>query len=541
MARTTPVNSGYTIINGSGTGPNGSRIDVWIEYKVLEQQIDNNRSRVAAFFYAALASGQTSATKSSSGCYSSFSVNGVSGINLKNNGSYDFTVSAPVLMGSFDGWITHNTDGTKNVALSGSFTTNSTFITGGSASGTVALPTIPRATTPDIGVGAIWFGTSFTIGLSSRASVSFTHTLRYTFYGVTDTIVTKTAATTVMWEAVLELMNQIPNTTIGQGTLFCDTYNGDTLVGTKSLPFYLWVPEEIVPVISALDVTPHSANATADAWEKFVKGYSSAILEATAAGVYGSTIQSYAFSVRKGVTAIFSITQAAALYQSGIIADAGNDFTFRVTVTDSRGRTATLTTEAFTVHDFSPPTISAADVFRALSDGTKDAVNGTYISAKATFGFSSIGGSNSITKKIEYRQNGAGGWTMGQDNPADDTAYVFGGGAVSVAYAYEIRFAVTDLLAGTVTLTLSIRPGFSFMVVRPGGKGLGIGGAPDADEFQVYMDAEFKGKCKVLDSSYEHGIQMGEYHIWVDGSGKLRIKNGVPNSDTDGVIVGTQS
>ena len=39
MARTTPVHSGYSIINGAGTGPNGNRIDVWIEYAVISQDI----------------------------------------------------------------------------------------------------------------------------------------------------------------------------------------------------------------------------------------------------------------------------------------------------------------------------------------------------------------------------------------------------------------------------------------------------------------------------------------------------------------------
>ena len=37
MARITPVHSGYTILNGAGTGTNGSRIDVWAEYCVTAQ------------------------------------------------------------------------------------------------------------------------------------------------------------------------------------------------------------------------------------------------------------------------------------------------------------------------------------------------------------------------------------------------------------------------------------------------------------------------------------------------------------------------
>jgi hypothetical protein len=35
--------------------------------------------------------------------------------------------------------------------------------------------------------------------------------------------------------------------------------------------------------------------------------------------------------------------------------------------------------------------------------------------------------------------------------------------------------------------------------------------------------------------------RLGNYYLWVDGSGKLRIKSGVPTSDGDGTVVGTQT
>ena len=35
-------------------------------------------------------------------------------------------------------------------------------------------------------------------------------------------------------------------------------------------------------------------------------------------------------------------------------------------------------------------------------------------------------------------------------------------------------------------------------------------------------------------------LVMGAYHLWVDGTGKLRIKSSAPVSDTDGVTVGSQ-
>lgn len=41
--------------------------------------------------------------------------------------------------------------------------------------------------------------------------------------------------------------------------------------------------------------------------------------------------------------------------------------------------------------------------------------------------------------------------------------------------------------------------------------------------------------------SHVNPFQLGSYNLWVDTSGKLRIKNGTPTSTTDGTIVGTQS
>ncbi|MCK5237640.1 MAG: hypothetical protein KAR06_11750 [Deltaproteobacteria bacterium] len=44
------------------------------------------------------------------------------------------------------------------------------------------------------------------------------------------------------------------------------------------------------------------------------------------------------------------------------------------------------------------------------------------------------------------------------------------------------------------------------------------------------------------DGSWNGGhFVMGSYHLWVDATGDLRIKNGAPANDTDGAIVGTQS
>jgi len=56
----------------------------------------------------------------------------------------------------------------------------------------------------------------------------------------------------------------------------------------------------------------------------------------------------------------------------------------------------------------------------------------------------------------------------------------------------------------------------------------------------VYLNAQ--GHLATPDDAWNAGhFVLGAYHLWVDGSGRLRIKNGAPSSDTDGTVVGTQS
>ncbi|WP_273125865.1 hypothetical protein [Bacillus weihaiensis] len=52
--------------------------------------------------------------------------------------------------------------------------------------------------------------------------------------------------------------------------------------------------------------------------------------------------------------------------------------------------------------------------------------------------------------------------------------------------------------------------------------------------------ARYTGSVKIDGGGWNtYRMILGNYHLWVDSIGKLRIKNGAPTSDTDGAIVGT--
>ena len=69
----------------------------------------------------------------------------------------------------------------------------------------------------------------------AKASSNFTHTITYTFGSLSGTIAEKTSATSIKdWTIPEEFYAQIPNAKTGTGTLTCDTYNGNTKVGTTT-------------------------------------------------------------------------------------------------------------------------------------------------------------------------------------------------------------------------------------------------------------------------------------------------------------------
>ena len=487
--RSSPINPGYSIINGSGSGPNGGRIDVWIEYTYTQEEA-NNRSYVTAYFYAELNPSYASSTWGSSGCYSAFNVDGASGSNLKSNGSYDFRSSSTLnLLGSYSGYIAHNADGTKSISMTGSFSTSSSYITGGNVGGTMPLTTIPRASSVSVGNGKM--GDSIHISIS-RASTSFTHTIGYSFYGSSNDIfynVTEGCD----WTPDKSLANQIPNSASGQCTIYCNTYSGGTYIGSKSTTFILSVSDDAFPTATGLSAEKSNENITVAGWNKLVRGYSKILLTGSATGSYYSTISAYNYVIKKSGVSIFTASLAGA-WTSPILTEAGT-YIASVTAVDSRGRTSgAYESEQFIVVDYSMPVISGETAFRWDNENSEQSRIGKSIKAFAAGSYSSLGGSNSAEMTLEYRVSG-GTYSTVQSN-FDEV--VIGNDELSLTSAYEVRFTIEDAL-NTVSKSILVKTAQVTLHLKNGGNGLGIGGAVDAgvEEFQVYIPTQFKDKVGI--------------------------------------------
>ncbi len=225
-------------------GQTRSEYELRLGYEVQSQSIENNTSTVKLKLECRSTSSSYT-TKGSSGLTTV-----IDGTTVKNNAAIDMSsTNAWQNFGERTITITHNADGTCSVSKSGSFTctagSSNYSLSSGSASVTVKPATIPRASTPTLSSSSVTMGSSVTIN-TNRASSSFTHTLKYTFGNVHETIATGVGAS-YSWTPPTSLASQITNKLNGTCTITCNTYNGDTLLGTKTVTMTLSVPSASQP------------------------------------------------------------------------------------------------------------------------------------------------------------------------------------------------------------------------------------------------------------------------------------------------------
>lgn len=356
--------------------------------------------------------------------------------------------------------IAHNADGTKT--LNTSAWIDHSQVSSSEQSYNQALTTIPRATTPSVNDSDLNLGESVTIS-TPRASSAFTHTLKYSFGGASGTIATG-VTTSKAWTIPLSLATNIPNVTSGKLTISCETYNGNTKIGTKSVTITVRVPASVVPTISSVAVT--DTNSTQ--YTKMggvVKGKSSLSVVITASGAQGSTISSYS-------TTAGGKSYAGAKFTVSSITTAGT-LTFSVTVKDSRGRTATAT-KSITVVDYANPVIDKLSVTRANADGTPND-EGTSLFIEYGFTIASVNSKNDKSYKLEIKAPEASGYTTvasGSVYSLDTNVIVTED--ISVDSSYSVRLTISDYFR-SLTHTVEAPTAFTLMDFHSSGKGIAFG------------------------------------------------------------------
>lgn len=240
-----------------------------IVWTVGSQSVANNTSSVTV--KVQLVSTGTSYTINSSTSKSgSLTINGT-----KYTFSFSAALSGNQTKTLFTKTVTvaHNADGSKACAFASTIgikvTLGGTYYGDVTATGSGTFDTIPRATTPTLSASSVNMGSSITINMP-RAASAFTHTLTYKFGNATGTIGSG-LGTSKAWDVPLSLASQIPSGTSGTCTVTCKTYNGSTLIGTKTVSFKASVPAAVVPTISAVSMTETVSGLAAN-FGAFVQG-----------------------------------------------------------------------------------------------------------------------------------------------------------------------------------------------------------------------------------------------------------------------------
>lgn len=284
------------------------------------------------------------------------------------------------------------------------------------------------ATQPSLSISTVEMGKSVTINTPAVNS-AYRHTLRYAFGSASGTIATGIASS-VSWTPPVSLANQIPSATVGSGTIYCDTYSGSTLLGTKSVSITLTVPGSVVP--SAGTLSAALAEDTSGTG-LYVKGMGKAKLTLSgASGAYGSSITSYTITGGGWTATNGALT-------TGTLASAGN-ITFTATVTDSRGRKAS-TTRTISVIDYTKPGVAVCDVYRCDADGNRKKA-GTYFAVEINASYSAITG-NTLSITARYKKQSESNYGTAA-NVTNNGKTVIGGGNIGASTTYDVLVTVAD-------------------------------------------------------------------------------------------------
>ncbi len=255
------------------------------------------------------------------------------------------------LLFAHDYVVGHDDNGEKTVGIQVSVALN----TGGYGSSMVAfnlpLPTIKRASSGK--VTATELGKVATITIDRKNS-SFKHTLRYNWDGKTGTIATN-VDTSCNWTLPMDFANTVPNADYHWGTVYIDTYNGSTKIGTKEATFNANIPASVKPTLGSITLTDgnttvsnllNTANTFAEIISDIKVGFTNA------KGSYSSTIKEYKAEI---VGKNQSVSENNGNF--GIM-NWNGEAQVKAWVVDSRGRSSNVVTTDITVLEYFLPTLT---------------------------------------------------------------------------------------------------------------------------------------------------------------------------------------
>lgn len=362
--------------------------------------------------------------------------------------------------------ITHNSDGTKSLSVSASYTS-------GVSSGTVAasakkaLTTIPRKSTLSVANGTLGKSQTLTV---TRQSTSFTHTITYKSDQASGTICTKSSSTSISWTPPLSIASMNLAGTSVYISFTVTTYNGNSSIGSNFYSAKYEIPASVKPscTISVTDAMGYK-----DKYGGYVQNKSKLAVKITPTLAYESPIKSY-YAI-----ADFA-TYAKAEFTTSLLSKSGSTSVLAM-VTDGRGRTSDpCEVDNLTVLPYSPPNISLFTVQRVDIEDLAPNPNGEYILVRFSATASALNNLNNVSYKIQYKETSVSSYNDGHTENLtwlDNNYNVIAERTVFSAdnsKSYNVRLTVTDDF-GSVQQAVTVSTKSVFISQKGRGKGIAFG------------------------------------------------------------------
>ena len=395
--------SGSVTINGTLSGAGGSYAKFYAVRSYTQDLDEVTTTEIITIYLQRLSSYVSSYQNSAPLVVKANGVNIFSGNVSFNLGS--MTVGSSAKLAEFSRLLHHDGDGKyADYTLSATLTTG-TGIGNGNLSGKITTPTIQTS----FSVASSNFDIGNTVPINVGVNnVNYTYTLRYEIGTRTGTIATNQTNGSYVWTMGDDLINQIkidnPKTKTVKVKIYCDTYNGETLKGTKNTTVdgtIVDIPEIDVPTrveqVAKIQALTNSQYVVKDVSKfKFTFGTTAPI---------GTTIAKYVVYI--GDRTIESTTNEFIV--ENIIENVDGNTTFATQRIDARGNPSEIILEKVPFIDY-----TKCEYISTTSTIERDNLTSIVANLKANWYNGQIGTTqNVLTLAYKYKEKTASTYTTG--------------------------------------------------------------------------------------------------------------------------------
>jgi len=451
------------------------------------------------------------------------------------SGSAVWAGSTVTAEGTID--VTHNDDGTLSGYAYATWSrdggnTSYAPASGGVATDWTGLTTIARASQPSINTYPtnspdFDIGDTITIHMN-RKSNSFTHTVTFNYGNTSVEVATGVANNCTFDTSTIanDLYALIPNDNVYSSTISVKTYNGSTLIGTKTCAYNAHVVNSD-PIFSNFAYADVSSYTSVTGNNQYLIQNAS-LLRARittadkAVAQNGATMVQYEFSIA-GTTGTQPYSSSSTVdWLPGSVFDVSTSQTLIVTARDSRGNTTSVQKLVNFVPYASPSIVASCERQSNFEANTTVSISGA-MSLIQVNGVTKNAVNSTNGVRYRYKESTSSTWgswtnvasTTSADGSVSTTAFVI---SLDNQKEWDFEFNITDKITST-TITRHVGQGQPQFFIGADGR-TSVGGIP-----QIAMPTGNLGQLEVNGNAYANGNRLAELPITNSMLGSQCVKS----------------